>query len=151
MLVMRYLTGRPGFISDPVVDTARREIIYAHCVGNTRVFGPAGLASPYRIRSHAEDRRGASVQAIMPAGELTTTMQFAPRGRRMIFHQARTVGNLDEERGCRTKLVAKIADPFAMLKHWSSWGWHRVTFYGDLRPQLEHVAAMWGFDLIQEG
>jgi hypothetical protein len=42
MLAVGGLTGRPGYISDPVIDTARNQIIYAHCVAPTRVFGPQG-------------------------------------------------------------------------------------------------------------
>ncbi|NTW38192.1 MAG: hypothetical protein HGB17_19305, partial [Syntrophobacteraceae bacterium] len=35
MVVLTAMTaGRPGFISDPVIDTAKRQIIYAHCVAS---------------------------------------------------------------------------------------------------------------------
>src|SRR5574337_693990 len=34
--------GRPGYISDPVIDTSKNQIIYAHCVAPTKVFGPGG-------------------------------------------------------------------------------------------------------------
>ncbi len=57
MLLMTYLTGRPGFISDPVIDTSKNQIIYAHCVAPTKVFGPNGSSNPYHLRSHSEDRR----------------------------------------------------------------------------------------------
>ena len=64
--------GRPGFISDPVIDTAKRQIIYAHCVASNRVFGPKGAANPFEILTHSEDRQGASVRSILPAGYMTT-------------------------------------------------------------------------------
>ncbi len=35
MLLMGYLVGRPGYISDPVVDTATNQVIYVHCVAPT--------------------------------------------------------------------------------------------------------------------
>ena len=57
MLAMSYLVGRPGYISDPVIDTAKYQIIYAHCVAPTKVFGIDGSSNPYHIRSHSEDRR----------------------------------------------------------------------------------------------
>jgi len=31
-LMMTYQVGHPGFISDPVIDTSKNRIIYAHCV-----------------------------------------------------------------------------------------------------------------------
>ncbi len=41
LVAMTALTqGRPGFISDPVIETASRQIIYAHCAASNRVFGP---------------------------------------------------------------------------------------------------------------
>ena len=45
MLMARILTGRPGFVSDPALDTSRNQVVYAHCVGTTRVFGPAGATN----------------------------------------------------------------------------------------------------------
>jgi hypothetical protein len=58
--------GRPGYISDPVIDTAKRQIIYAHCVASNRAFD-RGQATPFEI-SPPEDRQGASV--IRPSGGL---------------------------------------------------------------------------------
>jgi len=41
MVAMTALTrGRPGYISDPVIDSSKRQIIYAHCVASNRAFGP---------------------------------------------------------------------------------------------------------------
>jgi hypothetical protein len=151
MLAMRYLTGRPGFISDPVIDTAKSQIVYAHCTASNRVLGPNGPKNPFKIRNHAEDRRGAAVQSLLPEGKRVTTMKFAPRGRRIIYHQAQTVANLDLDKAGRTVLAAKVDDPFAMRKAWSSWGSHRVTFFGDLRAPLRHVASLYGLELVEEG
>jgi len=62
MLLMKHLAGVPGYISDPVLDTATNRVIYIHCVAPRKVFGPAGRTNPYEIRSHAEDRKGAAVR-----------------------------------------------------------------------------------------
>ena len=48
MLAMSRLVGRPGYISDPVIDTSKNQIIYAHCVAMTRVDGPKGTPNPTR-------------------------------------------------------------------------------------------------------
>ena len=107
MLLMGYLVGRPGYISDPVVDTATGRVIYVHCVATNKVFGPGGPTNPYQILSHAEDRKGAALRSLMPLGELVTTLQTAPTRREMIIHQAKTSGNVDDDRSCRTKLAAE--------------------------------------------
>jgi L-fucose isomerase-like protein len=155
MLLMGYLVGRPGYISDPVVDTATNQVIYLHCVAPSKVFGPGGPANPYEIRSHAEDRKGASLRSLMPPGQMTTTIQFAPARREVILHQAKTTGNVDDPKdypkSCRTKLVAEIqGDVNKLLSHWDLWGWHRVTFYGDHKRAVEQITALAGFKLIEE-
>ena len=68
--------GRTGFISDPVIDTAKRQIIYAHCVAPNRMFGPQGETNPFQILTHSEDRQGASVRSILPVGYMTTTIEM---------------------------------------------------------------------------
>jgi hypothetical protein len=151
MLVMAYLVGRPGFISDPVIDTSRNQIIYAHCVAPTKVFGPDGPTNPYHIRSHSEDRRGAAVRSLMPLGEMTTTLEFNPDRKQVIIHLGKTVANIDEDKACRTKLAAEPeGDIDRLMNYWDQWGWHRVTFYGDLKRPVEHVAALLGLEVVEE-
>ena len=70
--------GRPGYISDPVMETSKRRIIYAHCVSSNKVFGPKGPANPYEILTHSEDRQGASVRSSVPEGYMTTTAEILP-------------------------------------------------------------------------
>jgi hypothetical protein len=151
MLAVTYLTGRPGYISDPVVDTGKSQIIYAHCVAPSKVFGPAGPSSAYYIRNHSEDRKGASVRVLMPVNEMTTTLRINPVSRQVIFHQAKTVANIDEDKACRTKVAAEIRDPYKMIEEYDTWGWHRVTFYGDLRQPVEHFTGLLGLKLVHEG
>ncbi len=151
MLAMTYLTGKPGYISDPVIDTSKNQIIYAHCVAPSKVQGPDGPASPYYIRSHSEDRQGASVRVVMPINEVTTTLRFNPVTREVVFHQAKAVGNIDEDKACRTKLAAEVRDVRKLMEEWDRWGWHRVTFYGDLRQPVETLSSLLGFKMVMEG
>jgi len=151
MLLMGYLVGRPGYISDPVIDTSKNQIIYAHCVAPSKVFGPGGSSNPYHIRSHSEDRKGACVRSLMPLGEMTTTLEFNSDSRKVIFHQGKSVANIDEDKACRTKLAAEPKGSIdKLLKYWDQWGWHRVTFYGDLKYPVEHIAGLLGFEMVEE-
>ena len=147
-LMMRYLTGRPGYVSDPVIDTARGWIIYAHCVATNRVYGPQGKANPYILRSHAEDQKGASVQSLMPVGEAVTTLEVDVGGKRMVIHTGKTVANVDDPKACRTKLAAKT-DAQNILNEWDM-GWHRVTVYGDWRRQAMQLARLYGLSVNEE-
>ena len=150
-LLMTYLTGRPGLISDPVIDTAKNQIIYAHCVASTKVFGPDGPSNPYHLRDHSEDHKGACCRSLMPLGEMTTTILFDHSKKQVILHQGETVENVDEYRACRTKLAVEVkGDVYKLLDHWDEWGWHRVTFFGDLKRPVYDIASLIGFEVIEE-
>jgi hypothetical protein len=143
--------GRPGYISDPVIDTAGRRIIYAHCVASNKVFGPKGPANPFQILTHSEDRQGASVRSIMPAGYMTTSVEISNSRKEILLHQGKAVGNDPDDRACRTKLVAEpVGDIEKLFTMWDKWGWHRVTFYGDLKEQVHSLADAMGWSVIEE-
>lgn len=152
MVAMNALTnGRPGYISDPVVDTANRQIIYAHCVASNRAFGPAGPTNPYEILTHSEDRQGASVRSILPVGHMTTTLEVSPERKLLLFHQGKTVGNSPDDRACRTKIAAEpVGDIEKLFGEWDQWGWHRVTVYGDLKKPVFELADALGWKVLEE-
>ncbi len=152
MLAGTILTqGRPGYISDPVIDTSKRQIIYAHCVAANRAFGPQGPTNPFDILTHSEDRQGASVRSILPVGYLTTTLEFEPSRKEILFHRAKAVANDPDDRACRTKLCAEpVGDIEKLFTQWDQWGWHRVTFYGDLKEPIYALADALGWKVLEE-
>jgi hypothetical protein len=152
MVAISTLTqGRPGYISDPVIDTAKRQIIYAHCVASNRVFGPQGHANPFQILTHSEDRQGASVRSLLPVGYMTTTLECDQGRKEILFHQGKTVANDPDDRACRTKLCAKpVGDIEKLFTMWDQWGWHRVTFYGDLKKPVYAFADALGWKVVEE-
>jgi hypothetical protein len=152
MLAFSTMTeGRPGFISDPVIDTSKRRIIYAHCVASNRVFGPKGKANPFRIMTHSEDRAGASVRSILPVNFITTTLQISNARKEILMHQAVALDNDPDDRACRTKLSAEPAgDIEKLFTMWGKWGWHRVTFYGDLKEPVYALADATGWKVTEE-
>jgi hypothetical protein len=152
MLAFSTMTqGRPGFISDPVIDTSKRQIIYAHCVAPSKVFGPKGKSNPFRIMTHSEDRAGASVRSILPTGYLTTTLEINNARKEILFHQAVALDNDPDDRACRTKLCAEpVGDLEKLFTMWEKWGWHRVTFYGDLKEPVYALAGATGWKVIEE-
>ncbi len=150
-LLIRYLSGRPGYVSDPVIDTATGQIIYAHCVATNRAFGPDGLANPYVIRSHAEDRKGASVQSLLPLGHPITTVKVSAQHKAFAIHGGRTVANVEDDKACRTKLAAEVkAQKILDNYHSEIFGWHRVTCYGEYRKPLIDLATLYDLDVFEE-
>ena len=152
MLAFATMTqGRPGFISDPVIDTSKRQIIYAHCVASNKVFGPQGATNPFRIMTHSEDRAGASVQSVLPVNYLTTTLEINKERKEILFHQAIALDNDPDDRACRTKLCAEpTGDIEKLFSMWEKWGWHRVTFYGDLKEPVHAFADAIGWKVVEE-
>ncbi len=152
MVALKNLTGgRTGFISDPVMDIAKRQIIYAHCVAPNRAFGPEGADNPIEILTHSEDRQGASVRSLLPVGYMTTTLELAAFNKELLIHGGKAVDNIMEDRACRTKLAVEPDGDFEKLfTQWDRFGWHRVTVYGDLREPLKEIAGMLGWKVTVE-
>jgi hypothetical protein len=152
MVIGTILTnGRPGYISDPVIDTSKRQIIYAHCVASNRAFGPKGQTNPFEILTHSEDRQGASVRSHLPVGCMTTTLEFEQSRKEILFHRGLAVANDPDDRACRTKLCAEpVGDIEKLFRMWDQWSWHRVTFYGDLKEPIYALADAAGWKVVEE-
>jgi hypothetical protein len=143
--------GRPGYISDPVIDTSKRQIIYAHCVAHNKAFGPAGKTNPFEILTHSEDRQGASIRSLLPTGYMTTSIELEQSRKEILLHRALAMANDPDDRACRTKLCAEpVGDLEKLFRLWDQWGWHRVTFYGDLKEPVYALADAAGWKVVEE-
>jgi len=151
-LMARILTGRPGYVSDPALDTSTNRIVYAHCMAMTKVFGTKRDATRFRIRTlHNRDPRGTCAQSFLPEGYMTTTFRTSAGAKRMVIHQARATGNLDADRGCRTQLIGEVkGDIGKLFNQWDQFGWHRVTVYGDVKEPLIEFAKALGLTIVEE-
>ncbi len=156
MVVFNAMTkGRMGYISDPAIDSSRRAMIFAHCVSTRKLLGVESEASPYEIETHSEDRQGASVRAIAPTNYPVTTVQFHFTGNGgtgcVLVQTGRTFSNDPDDRACRTKMVVEVTGDFERsYKLWDLWGWHRVTFLGDFKKDVEALAKKIGYRVIYE-
>jgi hypothetical protein len=152
MLIARLVTGRPGFVSDPAIDTSKNQVVYAHCVATTKPFGPDSESNSMRIRTlHNRDPRGACAESMLPAGYMTTTFRTNAARKQLVYHRAKTVGTLDSEKGCRTKLIGEVAGDIGKLfDQWDRFGWHRVTVYGDIHEPLTEFGKALGLEVIEE-
>ncbi len=156
MVVFGAMTkGRMGYISDPAVDSSRRAVSYAHCVATRKWFGPQGPTADYEILTHSEDRMGASVRSLAPLNYPCTTVQFHFTGSGgrgcVLVQEGRVIANDRDDRACRTKIVAEIPGDFERVyKLWDLWGWHRVTFIGDFKKDVEALGKKIGYRVIYE-
>jgi hypothetical protein len=103
------------------------------------------------VRKEKQDRAGASVRSILPLNYLTTSLQINNTRKEILMHQAVALGNDPDDRACRTKLSAEpVGDIEKLFTMWSAWGWHRVTFYGDLKDPVYAFADATGWKVIEE-
>jgi hypothetical protein len=147
MLVTSY-TGMPGFVSDPVFDTSRDEVIHAHCVSATRLKGPAAPPSPYIVRNHLETDEGAVLQVLMPSGETITVGRFHGPAK-FLISTAEVAGPVDSDRGCRSQIRTRVKNAAQWLRTYSA-GLHRVIFYGDYVADVERMGRLMGFEVVRE-
>jgi hypothetical protein len=147
MLVTSF-TGMPGFVSDPVFDISRNEVIHAHCVSATKMKGLQGPSSPYIIRNHLETNEGAVLQVLMPSGETITVARFVDPTK-ILISTAEVTGTVDSDRGCRSQIRTRVSDAEKWLQNFGS-GLHRVIFYGDHVASIERMGRLMGFQLVRE-
>ena len=148
MLIFRYLAGIPSFISDPVVDTATNTVIHCHCTAPRLMDGRS--RSPYRLRSHADSEEGVSIQVYMREGEEVTVGKLIQGLDVFLAARGRIVGNVDVDRGCRTKVEVTVKDAKKYLYEYRG-GLHRVLAYGDHVDALKDLGALLGFEVKLEG
>ena len=73
------------------------------------------------------------------------------RRKEILFHRGLAVGNDPDDRACRTKLCAEpVGDIEKLFAEWDQWGWHRVTFYGDLKEPMYALAGALGWKVVEE-
>lgn len=125
----------------------------SHALNRRRFLGTSaaatlGFLSPRALADVAAPGK-VRIASLMPAGYLTTSFQVYLASRTMVIHQARTTGNLDLDRGCRTQLAGEVCgDIMKLFNHWDAW--HRITVYGDLKEPLRELGAALGLTVTEE-
>ncbi|MBI4877580.1 MAG: hypothetical protein HY822_23360 [Acidobacteria bacterium] len=147
-LLVTSLSDMPGFVSDPVFDTSRNEVIHAHCVAATALSGLKGPKSPYIVRSHLEDNKGVSMQVLAPSSGPVTVARFAG-ARKFLISTGEAIGTVDNPRGCRTKIRTRVSNARKFLETYSA-GLHRVVFYGDHVAPIERFSRLTGVQVLHE-
>jgi len=159
MLLFTYAFGVPGFISDPLFDTAKNAVIHAHCSAPTKMDGPTGKAAPYLIRTHRDDNRGASLEVEMRVGQPITCAKLVHLDT-MLISTGKIIEITDfDDRGCRTQITTAVRDAHRMLANWGGGVLkadmmtllHRVVFYGDHLQDVRHLALLMGLKVVEEG
>jgi hypothetical protein len=150
-LMFQYLTPqrKPGFVSDPIIDTSNDTIIHAHCMCAIKMDGPEGEQCPYIIRNQQEGQRGACLQVKMRVGQ-DITMAKLVGDDTMLVSTGKITEVPDVNRACRTKITTKVANVRKIADNWY-YGLHRIIFYGDHLDDMVRLSRFLGFKVIHEG
>ncbi len=149
-----FLTGQPSFNADLIVDVPSGTTVLVHCGAPINPHGEDRV--PYLLRDY---RMGADVLAELPAGEPVTIWRINVMEELILAHTGESVAAATAYEGpvglndilCGTKLVAKV-DARAIQRRLNPvrYGVHRAAIYADLRQQIEDLAKLTGFRLIEE-
>jgi len=153
MLIFAYAFGVPGFITDPVFDTARNALIHFHCTSATRMDGSAGKRLPFTIRNQSDTEKGVSLDVEMRVGQIVTCAKFINLDT-MLISTGRIIEITHDELGCRTQFWTEVADAGKMFHNWGAdileggtmTLLHRVVFYGDHLRNIKNLGVLMGFN-----
>ena len=143
-LVMKYIARRPGFLSEPAIDTSNNLAIYAHCVAPLKMNGYESAPEPYLIRTHAEDDKGVSIQVLFRSNVPVTIVKFVLSEKRVLLLSGELLGNMEKEVGCRSKAIVKVEDAQKLIDTWQH-SWHRVLYYGNWSREIRWLAKLLGY------
>ncbi len=145
LMLTSYLLDRPGYMNDPVAETAKNLLIASHCVSGSRLSGFEQKPAPYILRSHSESGLGVSVQVLWPVGKPVSLVRFQNTNE-LLLDTGTVVSNVDTPPagGCRTSVEIKmdnIEDSRDVL------GFHQVVTLGNHRRMVESFCQMYGIKI----
>ena len=146
LMLTSYLLDRPGYMNDPVAETAKNLLIASHCVSGTRLNGFDQKPAPYILRSHSESALGVSVQVLWPVGAPVSLIRFQDANE-LILDTGTVVSNMDTPPagGCRTSVEIKmdnVEDCRDVL------GFHQVVTLGNHRRVVEAFCQLYGIKVV---
>ena len=144
LMLSSYLLGRPGYMNDPVPETAKNLLIAAHCTSGSRIAGFDAAPAPYVLRDHSESALGISPQVLWPEGRKATLLQFSGTNE-LIVDTGTVVSNVNTPPagGCRTSIELEMDDVEDVR---DVRGFHQVVALGDHRRELEAFCQLYGIE-----
>ncbi|MEW6358540.1 MAG: hypothetical protein AB1696_19555 [Planctomycetota bacterium] len=141
LMFTSYVFDKPGFINDPVPETAKNLLIAAHCTSGARLNGLDRPPEPYILRTHSESDKGVSMQVLWKVGQPVTLVRFT-NPNELILDTGTVVSNVNTPPagGCRTSFEIKMDD---VKDARDVQGFHQVVFYGNHRRDVEAFCQLY--------
>lgn len=166
-LLMRDLTGRPGWVYEPDLSPSTGQLIYFHCCIPRKLWGTDGPSQPYELR-YSCNRCGVAPQIQVPLNETVTSVKVAVKDKKLAIHQGRIIGSIRKEDRCPghkmttgkvsigeqcdiNKLIVETnAEKIFKNYNYGTFGWHRCAFMGDFRKETLNLAVLLGLEVVEE-
>ena len=158
MLIFAYAFRVPGFITDPVIDTAKNAMVHFHCTSATKMDGPGGKRLPFRIRTQTDNRGGVALEVTNRVGQPVTCAKLVNLDT-MLIVTGKIIETSRSPLACRTQFAQSVPDARRLFLNWGEnvlkgdtmTLLHRAVFYGDHMKAIQDLADLMGFKVIEEG
>lgn len=158
MLMFAYAFRVPGFITDPVIDTAKNAMIHFHCTSATKMDGPDGKRLPFRIRTQTDSRGGVALEVENRVEQPVTCAKLVNLDT-MLICPGKIIETSRSPLACRTQFSQSVADARRLFLNWGEDTiqgsvmtlLHRVVFYGDYLKPMQTLGDLMGFKVVEEG
>ena len=158
MLLFAYAFRVPGFISDPVVDTAKNALLHFHCTSATKMDGPRGSRLPFAIRSQCDSKAGVSLEVKHRVGQAVTCAKLVNLDT-LLINAGKILETSTNPMACRTQFAQSVPDAQRLFLNYGGGAinsgvmarLHRVVFYGDFMAPMRNLGDLMGFKVIEEG
>jgi len=158
MLMFAYAFRVPGFISDPVIDTAKNAMIHFHCTSATKMDGPGGKRLPFRLRTQTDSRGGVAVEVTNRVGQPVTCAKLVNLDTLLVC-PGKIIETSRSPLACRTQFAQSVPDARKLFLNWGAdvikgdtmTLLHRAVFYGDYMKQMQELGDLMGLKVIEEG
>lgn len=158
MLLFAYAFRVGGFITDPVIDTAKNAMIHFHCTSATRMDGPGGKRLPFVIRNQTDSGGGVALQVANRIGQPVTCAKLVNLDT-MLICPGKIIETSTSPLACRTQFTQTVRDARKLFLDWGAEAFtggvmtmlHRVVFYGDYAKPIQNLGDLMGFKVLEEG
>jgi len=158
MLLFAYAFRVPGFISDPVIDTAKNAMIHFHCTSATKMDGPDGKRLPFKIRTQTDSGRGVALEVEHRVGQPVTCAKLVNLDT-MLVCTGKIIETSTSPLACRTQFTQSVPDARRLFLNWGAdvikgdtmTLLHRAVFYGDYHKEMQDLGDLMGFKVLEEG
>ncbi|MGB2755775.1 MAG: twin-arginine translocation signal domain-containing protein [Phycisphaerae bacterium] len=158
MLLFAYAFRVPGFITDPVIDTAKNAMIHFHCTSATKMDGAGGKRLPFRIRTQTDSGGGVALEVENRVGQPVTCAKLVNLDT-MLVCPGKIIETSRSPLACRTQFAQSVPDAQRLFLNWGAdmiqgdvmTLLHRVVFYGDHTRSMQMLGDLMGLKVVEEG